>query len=147
MKKLLLLLCLITSIQVKSQITFGIGYTTIGPSYNIGYIKNHYKISTGVTAHFTSAQSPTILDLSFGRAFDLHSKLILTPSLGIGYIQKDIIIKEESIKINKFKPIINLEFGKTIFMGRIFINFSYCSTPYLGTGIRFFNPKNKKNDK
>lgn len=139
MKKLLFLLLIST--KLSAQPFIGVGITSKGPEFNLGFMQSQIEVKFNYRQPWQKTAIPTITSLQVGKM--IGNVFSVTPSVGIGYCRyKDFsgyvdpkwIINE----VKEWKPIYSVEGAWDKGAGRIYIGANYAKELYLSAGIRFY---------
>jgi len=136
----------IISFPCKSQVYLGISGTNKGTSQTIGWLSDiGIDLNVNYKSSLLKADVARILSFNIGKRIELsQNNFNVTPYIGIAnYRNKDfraydIDRKNEVIQINETGLIYRLELGKDWYMGRLYIEGTYCNGFYFGAGIKAF---------
>ena len=144
MKKLLLMMCILITVNTYSQPFVSFEGTTKGFGMTIGtQTKEGIQLAAGYNVSITKADVP---DLFFGNVgYNIlltqndEDNFTLTPTVGAAHSTVKVFDKNDNYTTVKgIKPIFGLELGKDWNMGRLFVSANYCQKFYYGIGIKAF---------
>lgn len=144
MKKLLLSVCILITINTYSQPFASFESTTKGFGINLGFQSNEgVQVAGGFNVSITRADVADIYYGSVGYNILLSHKdednFSITPTIGPAFYSKEVFDANYNGKTEKgFKPIFGLELGKDWYDGRLFILANRCDKFYYGIGIKYF---------
>lgn len=145
MKNLLMLVSFVfVSFIGKAQITVGIQGTTNGVDFAVGGIAHSFDLQFGYNMT-RQTEKPRIFTILLGKEISLSDResktnyTYITPSIGYGYYEKDILNADKSDIIgidDKDVFAYKIEFGRDIHYGRFITTFNYTNKFYIGFGMR-----------
>ena len=136
MKKLLLMVCILITVNIQAQTFASFEGTTKGFGMTVGFQSEEgLQIAAGYNVSIINALNADLFYGNAGYNFLLsnydENNFSLTPTIGIAYSS----VKVETNKIDLqtvtgIKPIYGLELGKDWYMGRLFVSANYCGKAY-----------------
>jgi hypothetical protein len=137
----------IFSIKSNAQGYIGGGINTLGMGMNAGVKIHNIDIGAGVDFNeFSKATVPVIAHANIG--YDIGDNIIVSPSVGISYVQVTEIIKDDYWEKNYLKPYLSLSIEKDIntavegINARPYLFISYSYKLYAGFGLKIYFSNN-----
>ena len=144
MKKLLLMVCILITVNTYSQPFASFEGTTNGFAMTVGVQTiDGIQISAGYNKPLSSSEKPTLFYGNAGYNIFLSNydedNFTLTPTIGAAQSSVKVFdVNDNSTTIKDIKPIYGLELGKDWNMGRLFISANKCIKMFYGIGIKAF---------
>ena len=138
MKTILLLLI---SATTTAQAYLGLGLTNEGALYQAGALIQNVQLELSYKMPLMSNDVNKVLSVTTGYQYKF-----ITASLGGAYTKRtdykrynaDPTGRAGFDVVEGFKPIVSVELGIDKYLGRIFINGTYCGVFYFGVGLKVY---------
>ena len=145
MKQILLMVCILITVNTYSQPFASFEGTTKGFVMTVGFQSPEgIQIAAGYNVSITKANVPDLFYGNVGYNILLtqndEDNFSLTPTIGAAHssVQTFTIDDKYISTVKGIKPIYGLEFGKDWHMGKLFVSANYCGRAYYGIGIKAF---------
>lgn len=138
MKTILLLLL---SATTSAQAYLGLGITNEGALYQAGALIQNIQVELSYKMPLTSNENNQVLSLTTGYQYKF-----ITASIGAAYLHRQDFTAYNADPtgmaaievVEGFKPIVSVELGIDKYLGRLFVNTTYCDGFYFGVGLKIY---------